>query len=64
MHEHEADGPITIQVLEGSIVLHAGGETHALGTGALMALDSGVRHDVSSEDGGFFLLTVIAVPHA
>ncbi len=64
LHEHVAEGPITIQVLEGSIVLHAAGETHVLGTGALMALDGGVRHDVSSQDGGFFLLTVIAAGHA
>ncbi len=63
LHEHVAEGPITIQVLEGSIVLHAAGETHVLGTGALMALGGGVRHDVSSEDGGFFLLTVIAASH-
>ena len=62
MHAHHAEAPITIQVLEGGIVLEAGGETRSLAAGALAALDAGVRHAVSSGDGGLFLLTLAAGP--
>ena len=60
LHEHEAEGPITIHVLEGAIVVRAAGESHSLTAGGLLALDGGVRHDVSSAEGGLFLLTLIA----
>lgn len=60
MHEHVADGPITIHALEGTIVVHAAGETIRLAAGSLVAIDGGVRHDVSSSEGGLFLLTLIA----
>lgn len=60
LHEHQADGPITIHVLEGTIVVHAADQVHTLAAGALMAIDAGVRHDVSSTDGAFFLLTLIS----
>lgn len=60
MREHSADGPVTIFVLEGEIVLEAGGKTQALETGALVALDAGVRHAVSAPRGGLFLLTLAA----
>ena len=60
LHEHEADGPITIHVLEGTIVVRADGATRTLATGGLMAIDGGVRHEVSSTTGGLFLLTLIS----
>jgi len=60
MHEHVAEGPITIHALEGTIVVHASGEVRTLAAGGLMALEGGVRHDVSSNEGGLFLLTLIA----
>lgn len=60
MHEHVAEGPITIHALEGSIVVRTGNDTQTLGAGSLLALDGGVRHDVSSNEGGFFLLTLVA----
>ena len=60
LHEHVAEGPVTIQALEGTIVVRAGSDVRTLIAGGLMALDNGVRHDVSSNDGGFFLLTLIA----
>jgi len=60
MHEHVAEGPITIHALEGQVVVRAEGEARTLAAGGLMALDGGVRHDVSSTEGGFFLLTLIA----
>ena len=60
MHEHVADGPITIHVLEGTVVVHVAGETQTLDTGRIMAIDGGVRHSVDSSDGALFLLTLIA----
>ncbi len=63
MHEHVAQGAIAIHALDGSVVVRAGGETRTLTTGGLMALDGGVRHDVSSDEGGIFLLT-LTIPAA
>lgn len=60
MHEHVSEGPITIHALDGTIVVRAGSEIRTLAAGGLTALDGGVRHDVSSNDGGLFLLTLIA----
>lgn len=56
--EHEAAGPITVQVIEGRVRFSAGGEDHELGPGQLLAAGPGVRHAVTSHDGGSFLLTV------
>ena len=64
MHAHHAEAPITIQVLEGAIVLDVGGELRSMATGAIAALDGGVRHAVSSVHGGLFLLTLAAAPLA
>jgi quercetin dioxygenase-like cupin family protein len=55
--EHEAPGPITVQPLEGRIRFTAEGGEHDLGPGQLLALGAGIRHSVSSEEGGAFLLT-------
>lgn len=60
IHEHEAEGPITIQVLAGELELNAGGETRLHSVGALIALDQRVRHAVSSSRGAMFLLTLSA----
>jgi quercetin dioxygenase-like cupin family protein len=62
MVPHQADGPITVQVLEGSVIFEAEDRTWTLGTGALLALRSRVMHSVRSDDGGIFLLTVLAIP--
>jgi len=56
--EHEAAGPITVQVVRGRIRFRAGDEEHDLGLGQLLAAGPGVRHAVTSEGGGTFLLTV------
>lgn len=60
MHEHVADGPILIHALAGEIIVRADGEARTLPSGAVMAIDAGVRHDVSSNEGGLFLLTLAA----
>ncbi len=56
--EHEADGPITVQPVSGRIRFTAQGQDHDLGPRQLLALGAGIRHSVSSESGGAFLLTV------
>ena len=56
---HRAPGPITVQVLDGEIRFRALGQDHRLGVWELLVLDAGVEHDVFSEPGGTFLLTVV-----
>lgn len=60
IREHVAEGPITIHLLEGTIVVRAGSEVRTITAGGLIALDGGVRHVVSSDGGGLFLLTLIS----
>ena len=56
--EHQADGPITLQGLDGAVRLRVAGETWLLEAGDLVSVAAGVRHEVESADGGAFLLTV------
>ena len=56
--EHKAEGPITVQPLEGTIRFTVSGGEHDLRPGQLLSVGAGVRHAVSSEAGGTFLLTV------
>lgn len=56
--EHQADGPITVQPLQGQIQFSAAGAVHDLGPGQLLSLGAGVRHAVASASGASFLLTV------
>lgn len=56
--EHHADGPITVQPLQGRIRFTALGEAHDIGPGQLLALGAGVPHGVASASGATFLLTV------
>ncbi|MFI5227563.1 MAG: cupin domain-containing protein [Gemmatimonadales bacterium] len=58
LHEHTARGPITIQVLEGTIEVDALANRRTLHRGALLALDAGIAHAVTSTAGAVFLLTV------
>jgi quercetin dioxygenase-like cupin family protein len=59
LHEHKADGPITVQVLEGEVEFTVGESTRALPAGTLLALDGGITHAVHSAHGGVVLLTVV-----
>jgi len=59
LREHTSAGPITIQVLEGSIVVTVAGKPCPLAQHGLIALDGGVPHAVHSEKGAMFLLTVM-----
>jgi quercetin dioxygenase-like cupin family protein len=64
MREHEARGPVTLHVLEGSMVLETGAKSVELSSGMVAALGPGVRHAVRSANGGIFLLTVTATSHS
>jgi quercetin dioxygenase-like cupin family protein len=55
---HRAEGPITVQVVAGSIVFHAEGEEWTMLQGDVLALPPGVEHSVESQSGGEFLVTV------
>jgi quercetin dioxygenase-like cupin family protein len=59
---HHADGPITVQVLDGDILFRAGETEHALVVGDLLVVGGGVEHAVRSDGGGAFLLTVVQPP--
>jgi quercetin dioxygenase-like cupin family protein len=59
LRPHKADGPITVQVLEGEIDVQSGGVSRTLPTGTLVAFNSGIVHGVTSPRGGIFLLTVV-----
>src|SRR5262245_10428155 len=57
--KHHSAGPITVQVLEGDIRFRAAGKEHLLKTGDLLALGAGIEHDVATDGGGTFLLTLV-----
>lgn len=59
--EHQADGPITVQPLQGRLQFSAAGNTHDIGPGQLLSLGAGVRHAVASASGATFLLTVASM---
>jgi quercetin dioxygenase-like cupin family protein len=64
LKEHTARGPITIQVIEGSVEFESRGTPQPLTMGMLLSLDGGVPHSVTSERGAIFLLTVTAMPRS
>ena len=56
---HRTGGPITVQVLDGDIGFRVAGREHRLAAGDLLMVNAGLEHDVASETGGTFLLTVV-----
>jgi quercetin dioxygenase-like cupin family protein len=58
MKEHHTDGRISIHLLEGKIRMHLSDQKIELSTAELMALDSGIRHDVEALEESAFLLTI------
>jgi quercetin dioxygenase-like cupin family protein len=61
---HRAAGPITVQVVYGSIRFEVDGESRTLFAGDMLALEAEVEHAVDSATGGAFLLTVVAPDNA
>lgn len=58
MPEHQTDGRLSVQVLSGHIQVRASGRTFNLRAGGLLALDHGIRHDVTAVEESAFLLTL------
>lgn len=58
MHEHDAPGPVTLQVLSGTMSLSVDGGEKRLSGGDLLSVEPGVRLEVTCEDDGAFLLTI------
>ena len=65
LHEHHADGPITVQGLEGTVNFTAENRTIRLTPGMLITLASGMAHSAEAIDESAFLLTIgeIASPN-
>lgn len=62
IHEHRAEGPITVSVAEGRIHFKVGGEERILARGALLTLGSGITHQLEALEDSAFVVTVIQ-PH-
>jgi quercetin dioxygenase-like cupin family protein len=59
MATHRSDGPISVQVLDGDIRFRLAGGEQRLVAGDLLILNAGVEHEVHSDGGGTFLLTLV-----
>jgi quercetin dioxygenase-like cupin family protein len=60
LKEHAAPGPVTIQVLDGHVRIDVGETSLDAPSGRLVALNSGVRHNVEPLEDSTILLTVVA----
>lgn len=58
---HQADSPMTIQVLEGRIGFRVGGETHELSAGQVLFFGPGEAHDIRALEESALLLTISAI---
>lgn len=58
LREHQAAGQASIQTVAGTLRVQAAGNTIDLPVGTILALDSGVRHDVEGIEESAFLLTI------
>jgi quercetin dioxygenase-like cupin family protein len=56
--EHQAAGPLTFQILSGSVTFRAGDRAEQLGSGELVALEAAVAHEVEALDESACLLTL------
>lgn len=59
MPRHRAEGPVTVQLLDGDATIEAIGNQYTLAVGDVIVLAGGVEHDVRSVGGATFLLTVV-----
>jgi quercetin dioxygenase-like cupin family protein len=59
---HNAEGPVTIHLLEGDAAFDVAEREYALAAGDILVLASGVQHSVRSRGGCVLLLTVVHVP--
>lgn len=64
LSSHRADGPITVQVIEGRITFSAESQTVTLAAGQMLSLQAGLPHAVNAPEESVFLLTVAPAPSA
>ncbi len=57
--QHRTAGRLSIQVLDGEILVHLPDKVVDMPTGSLLALDRQVTHDVEARDESAFLLTLM-----
>jgi len=55
---HRAEGPITVQVLEGQLVFSAGSKDVTLAPGQVLTLQPGIAHGLEAKGECGFLLTI------
>jgi quercetin dioxygenase-like cupin family protein len=58
MHEHHADSPITVQVMQGTIRFDVDGQTLELQPGHLVCVAESLPHRVLGVEDSAFLLTI------
>jgi quercetin dioxygenase-like cupin family protein len=58
---HQADSPLTIQVLEGEIQFRAEGNVHRLRRGELLFFGPGDAHDIRANEASALLITISAI---
>jgi len=60
--EHQVDGELTLQCIEGRLKVHAHGRTMVLAPGELLFLEGGVPHSIAAEEDSSALLTLVRLP--
>ncbi len=58
---HQAESPMTIQLLEGALTFKVGGEDHRLRAGEILFFGPGDAHDIRAEEESALLLTLSAL---
>ncbi len=58
MRDHAADGTVTIQPVEGELVVTVDGDEKRLKTGHMLVIAPRVRHEVRADDEAVFVLQV------
>ena len=58
MHQHRAEGRVSIQQLEGQVCVHLADRQVNVSAGHLLVLDCGVLHDVEALEESALLLTI------
>jgi quercetin dioxygenase-like cupin family protein len=58
LHEHQAGGPLTLQVISGRLDVRAAGRSLTLSPGHVVVLEAAVDHEVEAVDEAAFLLTL------
>jgi len=57
LHEHSTKGPITVQVVSGSIRFSGGADQRIISAGEIVALDRGIPHSLEALDESALILT-------